>query len=146
MLRQQTTATDATIGTAAHPDTMVASSQPTSGAKTHRGRAGLWIAGVAAAILIAATAVLVWQVSDGSATVDSFDVAEGVRMQQLTAGATGPVDDSFVAAEETRMTGLAPTTDASSATAEQTRMTGLAPATDNSYQTAEEIRMSGLAP
>ena len=146
MLRQQTTATDATIGTAAHTDTMVASSQPTSGAKTHRGRAGLWIAGIAAALLVAATAVLVWQVSDTGTTIDSFDVAEQARMQQLATGVTGLADASFETAEKARLIGLAPSTDTSFETAETTRMTQLAPATDNSHQTAEEARLTRLGP
>jgi hypothetical protein len=146
MLRQQTTATDATLGTAANPDTTFATPRSASGTGTHRGRAGLWIAGIAAALLIAATAVLVWQVSDTGTTIDSFDVAEQARMQQLAAGVTRPVDGSFEAAEEIRLTGLAPSTDGSFETAEDIRLTGLAPSTDTSFETAETTRMTQLAP
>ena len=165
MLRQQTTATDATLGTAADPDTTIATPRSASGTGTHRGRSSLWIAGIAAALLIAATAVLVWQVGDTGTTIDSFDVAEQARMQQLATGVTGPADGSietaeqirltglapntdtsFEAAETTRMTQLAPTTDTSFEAAEATRMTQLAPATDNSHQTAERARMTRLAP
>jgi hypothetical protein len=78
-------------------------------------------------LLVAATAVLVWQVSDTGTTIDSFDFAEQVRMQQLATGATGPADGSFETAETTRMTQLAPATDNSHQTAEQARMTRLAP-------------------
>jgi hypothetical protein len=146
MLRQQTTATDATLGTAADPDTTFATPRSASGAGTYRGRSGLWIAGIAAALLIAATAVLVWQVGDTGTTIDSFDVAEQARMQQLATGVTGPTDGSFEAAETTRMTRLAPGTDTSFEAAETTRMTRLAPGTDTSFEAAETTRMTRLAP
>jgi hypothetical protein len=146
MLRQQTTATDATLDTAADPDTTFATPRSASGTGTHRDRAGLWIAGIAAALLIAATAVLVWQVSDTGTTIDSFDVAEQARMQQLATGVTGPADGSFETAEKIRLTGLAPTTDTSFEAAETTRMTQLAPTTDTSFETAETTRMTQLAP